>query len=300
VNTQLEAGWRATLTGRTAVISGGSRGIGLAIGRALGRAGCNVVLLAKTDRPHPKLEGTVHTAAAAIERDGGRALAVVGDVRDAADVDRCVAAADERYGGIDLVINNAGAIALQTIGELPPSRLQLMLDVNVKGTYHLIRACLPHLRRSEHPHVLTLSPPVVGDRRWFAGHAPYTLTKLGMTMLTLGLAQDEARHGIAANCLWPRTLIATAAVRNLLGGEERIARARTPEVMADAAATILASDPAARTGGSFIDDEVLLSAGVTDLDRYRVAPDGSLELDLFVDGWPDAAPTAATIRRRSV
>jgi citronellol/citronellal dehydrogenase len=302
VTTPLENRWRAALAGRTAVISGGSRGIGLAIGCVLGRAGCNVALLAKTDRPHPKLEGTVHTAAAAIEQSGGRALAVVGDVRNEEDVARCVAAAAARFGGVDLVVNNASAIALQPVGELAPSRMGLMLDVNVKGTFHLIRACLPYLRASDHAHVLTLSPPVLGNRRWLGGLAPYTLTKMGMTMLTLGLAQDEAGSGVAANCLWPRTLIATAAVQNLLGGDEKIERARTPAIMADAAATILAADPGVQTGRALIDDEVLLGAGVTDLDAYRVVPHGSLELDLFVDHEldPEALPCGDPLRRRSL
>ena len=275
----------SVLAGRTAVISGGSRGIGLAIGVALGRAGCNVALLAKTDTPHPKLPGTVHSAAEQIVEAGGRALAHVGDVRSEEDVERCVARTVERFGGIDMVINNASAIALAPIADLPPARLALMTDVNVRGTYLLTRACLPHLRASPRAHVLTLSPPLGNAGGWVAGHAPYTLTKMGMSMLTLGVARDEAEHGIGANCLWPRTFIATAAVRNLLGGDDQVARSRTPAIMADAALAILCADPREQTGEALLDDEALRRAGVTDLDRYRVAPDGELALDLFVDGW---------------
>jgi citronellol/citronellal dehydrogenase len=271
------------LRGRTAVISGGSRGIGLAIGTALGRAGCNVALLAKTDAPHPKLPGTIHTAAAQIEEAGGTALAVVGDVRSEEDVERCARATVERFGAIDLVINNASAIALAPIRDLAPSRFALMADVNVRGSFLLTRACLPFLRTSSHAHVLTLSPPLNCVSSWLADFAPYTLTKMGMTMLTLGLAHDEAEHAIGANCLWPKTCIATAAVQNLLGGNDQIARSRTPEIMADAASVILGDDPRRQTGEALLDEEVLRRAGVTDFDRYRAVPGGGeLAIDLFV------------------
>jgi NAD(P)-dependent dehydrogenase (short-subunit alcohol dehydrogenase family) len=276
------------LRGRSAVISGGSRGIGLTIGVALARAGANVTLLAKTDVPHPRLPGTIHTAVAEIERAaiaGAGALAVVGDVRRAEDVERCVAAAAERFGGVDIVVNNASAIALAPIADLPAQRFALMADVNLRGTFLLVQTALPHLRASDHAHVLTLSPPLGGAAGWVRGHAPYTVTKMGMTMLTLGLAADESAAGIGANCLWPRTFIATAAVRNLLGGDEQVGRSRTPEVMADAALAILRRDPREQTGEALIDDEALARAGVTDLDRYRATPDGDLALDLFVDGW---------------
>jgi citronellol/citronellal dehydrogenase len=271
------------LAGLTAVISGASRGIGLAIGTALGRAGCNVTLLAKTDAPHPTLPGTVHTAAEQVADAGGAALAVVGDVRREEDVERCVEATLARFGAIDLVVNNASAIALAPIRDLPPSRLALMADVNVRGTFLLTRACLPALRASGHAHVLSLSPPLDAVSSWLAGFAPYTLTKMGMTMLTLGLAADEAGHGIAANCLWPRTFIATAAVRNLLGGDEQVARSRTPRIVADAALAILGSDPRLQTGEALLDEEALRRVGVTDLDRYRaLASGGELAIDLFV------------------
>jgi citronellol/citronellal dehydrogenase len=276
------------LADRVVVMSGGSRGIGLAIAVALARAGARIALLAKTDQPHPKLPGTIHTAAAEIEAAGGEALPIVGDVRDDAQVEAFVAAAAERWGGIDVVVNNASAINLAPIADLPPKRYDLMLDVNTRGTYLLTRAALPHLRASGHAHVLTLSPPLTTDPRWLRGHAAYTVSKMGMTMITLGVAADEREHGVAANCLWPRTLIATAAIQNLLGGDEAMARSRTPAIVADAARAILERDPRTATGECHIDDEVLATEGITDLGRYRAA-EGDLALDLFVDGWPERA-----------
>jgi citronellol/citronellal dehydrogenase len=276
------------LQDRVVVMSGGSRGIGLAIAVALARAGARIALMAKTDQPHPKLPGTIHTAAEEIEAAGGEALGVVGDVRDDAQVEGFVAAAADRWGGVDVVVNNASAINLAPIADLPPKRYDLMLDINARGTYLLTRAAIPHLRESSHAHVLTLSPPLTTDPHWLRGHAAYTVSKMAMTMLTLGVAEDEREHGVGANCLWPRTLIATAAVQNLLGGDEAMARARTPEIVADAARAILERDPREATGNAYIDDEVLAEAGVTDLERYRAA-DGELALDLFVDGWPARA-----------
>jgi citronellol/citronellal dehydrogenase len=276
------------LQDRVVVMSGGSRGIGLAIAVALARAGARIALMAKTDQPHPRLPGTIHTARTEIEAAGGEAHAVVGDVRDDAQVEAFLAGAAERWGGIDVVVNNASAINLAPIADLPPKRYDLMLDINTRGTFLLTRAALPHLRESGHAHVLTLSPPLSTDPRWLRGHAAYTVSKMGMTMLTLGLAEDERSHGVGANCLWPRTLIATAAVQNLLGGDEAMARARTPEIVADAARAILERDPREATGNAYIDDEVLAEAGVTDLERYR-AGDGELMLDLFVEGWPARA-----------
>ena len=277
------------LEGRTVVMSGGSRGIGLAIAVACARKGANVALLAKTDQPHPKLPGTIHTAAEAIEEAGGKALPVLGDVRDDASVQGFVEQAVERFGGIDVVVNNASAINLVPIADLEPKRYDLMLDINTRGTYLLTRSALPHLRKSEHAHVLTLSPPLSPDPKWLKGHAAYTVSKMGMTMITLGVAADEAEHGVGANCLWPRTLIATAAVQNLLGGDAAMAQSRTPEIYADSALAVLERDPATCTGNAFIDDEVLAEEGVTDLEQYRAAPGGELALDLFVDGWPDPA-----------
>jgi citronellol/citronellal dehydrogenase len=274
------------LDDRTVIMSGGSRGIGLAIAKRVAREGARVALIAKTDQPHPKLPGTVHTAAEEIEEAGGEALAIVGDVRDEARVDAAVAETVERFGGIDIVVNNASAINLAPMRDLEPKRFDLMLDINARGTFVLSRAALPHLRESGHAHVLTLSPPLSADPKWLKGHAAYTLSKMGMTMITLGLAADEADAGIGANTLWPRTLIATAAVQNLLGGDEAMRMARTPEIYADAAFEVLQRDPRECTGNAYIDDEVLAEAGVTDLSGYQADPSGELALDLFVDGWP--------------
>jgi citronellol/citronellal dehydrogenase len=273
------------LKDRVVVMSGGSRGIGLAIAEAVAREGARVALLAKTDQPHPKLPGTIHTAAEAIEEAGGEALPMVGDVRDEAQVEAFVAKAVERWGRVDVVVNNASAINLAPIADLEPKRFDLMLNINVRGTHVLTRAALPQLRESDHAHVLTLSPPLSTDRRWLKGHAAYTVAKMGMTMLTLGVAEDEREHGVGANCLWPRTMIATAAVKNLLGGDAAMAVSRTPEIVADAAKVILERDPREATGNTYIDDEVLAEAGITDLDRYRFGTDGELALDIFVDGW---------------
>jgi citronellol/citronellal dehydrogenase len=279
-----------SLSGRTILMSGGSRGIGLAIAVRAARDGARVALIAKTAEPNPKLPGTIYTAAEEIEAAGGEALPIVGDIRDADAVDAAVAQTIERFGGIDIVVNNASAINLAPMRDLPVKRFDLMQQINSRGTFVVTRAALPHLRESSHAHVLTLSPPLSADPRWLAAHSAYTLSKMGMTMITLGLAADEAESGIGANCLWPRTIIATAAVQNLLGGDEAMRRARTPEIVADAAHAILVRDPRSCTGNAFIDDEVLAAAGVTDLDRYAAAEDTDLSLDIFVDGWPEGVP----------
>jgi len=270
-----------TLAGRTMIMSGGSRGIGLAIGIAAARRGANVVLLAKTDVPDPRLPGTIHTAAAEIEAAGGQALAVVGDVRDEDSVARAVEQAVERFGGIDICVNNASAIALASTEELPVKRFDLMTSIQLRGTYLLSRACLPHLRKGTNPHILSLSPPLNMDPRWLGQHPAYTLAKYGMSLLTLGWAAEYAEHGVAANCLWPETLIATAAVQNLLGGDSAMEKARTPEIVADAAVEILARPARECTGNTFLDVEVLREAGVTDLSQYGGT--GTLEYDIFVD-----------------
>lgn len=268
---------------RTVLMSGGSRGIGLAIATRLAAEGANVALLAKTDAPHPKLEGTVHTAAAAIEQAGGRALPIVGDVRDDAAVADAVARTVAAFGGIDVVVNNASAIALLGTEQLSLSRYDLMQDVNVRGAFSLVKHALPHLRRAANPHILTLSPPLDLDPRWFGPHVGYTLSKFGMSMLTLGWAEELREAGVAANSLWPRTLIATAAVLHLLGGEQAMARSRTPAIVADAARAILARPSRDCTGRFLIDDEVLAEEGVVDLEGYRAAPgDEPLAPDLFV------------------
>jgi citronellol/citronellal dehydrogenase len=273
-----------SLNGRVIFMSGGSRGIGLEIAKRAAQDGARVVLMAKTAEPHPKLPGTVYTAAQEIGEAGGEALPIVGDIRDAGAVDDAVAQAVERFGGIDIVVNNASAINLSPMRDLEVKRFDLMQTINSRGTFVVTRACLPHLRESEHAHVLTLSPPLSTDRRWLAGHSAYTLSKMGMTILTLGLAADEAEAGIGANCLWPRTIIATAAVQNLLGGDEAMARSRTPEIMGDAAHAILVRDPRETSGNTFVDDEVLAEDGITDLSGYS-APGADLTLDIFVDGW---------------
>jgi citronellol/citronellal dehydrogenase len=277
----------SSLEGRVMFMSGGSRGIGLAIAVRAARDGAKVALIAKTAEPHPKLPGTIFTAAEEIEAAGGEALPIVGDIRDENAVAAAVEQTVERFGGIDLVVNNASAINLAPMRELPVKRFDLMQQINARGTFVVTQACLPHLRESEHAHVLTLSPPLSVDRRWLAGHSAYTLSKMGMSMITLGVAADEP--GIGANCLWPRTIIATAAVQNLLGGDEAMARARTPEILADAAHAILVRDPAGCTGNTFLDDEVLAEAGITDLSGYA-AEGADLVLDVFVDGWPEGIP----------
>jgi citronellol/citronellal dehydrogenase len=279
-----------SLSGRTILMSGGSRGIGLAIAVRAARDGARVALIAKTAEPHPKLPGTIYTAAEEIEAAGGEALPIVGDIRDAESVEAAVTQTVERFGGIDIVVNNASAINLAPMRDLPVKRFDLMQQINSRGTFVVTRAALPHLRESSHAHVLTLSPPLSADPRWLAGHSAYTLSKMGMTMITLGLAADEAEAGIGANCLWPRTIIATAAVQNLLGGDEAMRRARTPEIVADAAHAVLVRDPRSCTGNTFIDDEVLAEAGITDLHRYAAAEDTDLSLDIFVDGWPEGVP----------
>jgi NAD(P)-dependent dehydrogenase (short-subunit alcohol dehydrogenase family) len=262
-------------------MSGGSRGIGLAIGIGAGKLGANVVLLAKTDTPDPRLPGTIHTAAAEIEEAGGNALAVVGDVRDEASVQGAVDRAVERFGGIDICVNNASALAIQGTEELSVKRFDLMQQIQLRGTFLLTRASLPHLRKAENPHVLTLSPPINLAPKWMGAHPPYTLAKYGMTLLALGWAAEYADAGVASNTLWPQTIIATAAVQNLLGGEDSMSKARGPEIMADAAMYIVTSPARERTGNTYIDVDVLRAAGVTDLSQYGGGDD--VVYDLYVD-----------------
>ncbi|MGN0100844.1 MAG: SDR family oxidoreductase [Dietzia sp.] len=270
-----------TLAGRTILMSGGSRGIGLAIALRAARDGANVAMLAKTDQPHPTLEGTVHTAAAEVEEAGGRALAVVGDVRDEASVQQAVDTTVAEFGGIDIVVNNASAIDLSPTPDLAMKKYDLMQDINCRGSFLLAKTALPHLEKSRAAHILTLSPPLNLDPRWAGSFLGYTIAKYGMSLVTLGLAEELKGRGIAANSLWPRTTIATAAVANLLGGQEMVARSRTPEIMADAAHAILTRDPRACTGNFFIDDDVLAEEGVTDFSAYG-GPLEELEPDLFL------------------
>jgi citronellol/citronellal dehydrogenase len=272
-----------SLHGKTIFISGASRGIGLAIALRAARDGANVALIAKTAAPHPKLEGTIYTAAEQIEAAGGQALPIVGDIRDEQQVADAVAQAVERFGGIDVCVNNASAINLARTEALELKRYDLMQDINVRGTFAVSRACIPHLRGRENPHILTLSPPLDLDPRWLGPHLGYTLAKYGMSLIALGLAAELREDGIASNALWPRTLVATAAVQNLLGGDEAMARARRPEVYADAAYAILNRPARECSGNAFLCEDVLVEEGVTDLSAYSYVPGAELAVDLFVD-----------------
>lgn len=269
------------LTDRTLIISGGSRGIGLAIGVAAAELGANVVLLAKTDEPHPRLPGTVHTAVAEIEAAGGKGLAVVGDVRKEEDVRRAVDAAVERFGGIDYCVNNASAIALDSTEELSLKKFDLMHEINIRGTFMLTQSCLPHLRKSPNPHVLTISPPLNMNPKWLGAYPTYTLSKYGMTLLSLGWAAEYAEVGVGVNCLWPQTYIATSAVANMADGAQQLESARSPRIMGDAAIEILSRPAKSTTGQCYIDAEVLTEAGVADLSRYGGGP--APTPDLFLD-----------------
>jgi citronellol/citronellal dehydrogenase len=272
------------LSGRTMFMSGGSRGIGLAIALRAARDGANVALIAKTTEPHPKLEGTIYTAAEQIEQAGGRALPLPGDIRNEDQVLDAVAKTAERFGGIDIVVNNASAIQIQGSETLPMKRYDLMQNINTRGTFLVSRACVPHLKKGTNPHVLTLSPPLNMKPHWFQHHLAYTIAKYGMSMCTLGMAAEYADDGIAFNSLWPRTIIATAAVQNLLGGDEAMARSRKPEILADAAHAILVRDSRSATGNFYIDDEVLAEEGVTDLSGYTYGDGSGLQTDIFLDG----------------
>ena len=272
-----------SLSGRTIFISGASRGIGLAIALRAARDGANVALIAKTGEPHPKLEGTVYTAATEIEAAGGQALPIVGDIRDEDQVQAAVDAAVERFGGIDVCVNNASAINLVGTEALELKRYDLMQDINVRGTFAVTRACAPYLRGGTNPHILTLSPPIDLRPEWLGPHIGYTLAKFGMSMLALGWAAEFADAGIASNALWPRTLVATAAVQNLLGGEAAMAKARRPEIYADAAYAILNRPSRECTGNTYLCEDVLAQEGVTDLNPYSYVPGAELQVDLFVD-----------------
>lgn len=270
------------LSGRTIVMSGGSRGIGLAIAEAAAKAGANIVLLSKTDTPHPTLEGTIHSAVAKINAAGGQGLAVVGDVREDSDVRRVVDAAVEAFGGIDIVINNASAINLAKTDDLDMKRYDLMQDINVRGTFLLSKTALPYLRQSTHAHILTLSPPLNLDPHWAGLHLGYTMAKYGMSLTTLGLAEELKGDGVGVNSLWPATLIDTAAIRSLPGGMKMIQAARTTDIVADAAMCILASTPSSVSGNFFTDTQVLELSGVTDLEKYSVNPQAQLIEDIFL------------------
>ncbi len=274
-----------SLQGKTMFISGASRGIGLAIAKRVAADGANVALLAKTAEPHPKLPGTVYTAAREIEEAGGQALPIVGDVRDPDGVQAAVAAAAEQFGGIDICVNNASAINLSPILDVPMKRFDLMNGIQVRGTYAVSQACIPHMIGRENPHILTLSPPIRMEPKWLTPTA-YMMAKFGMTLCALGIAEEMREQGIASNTLWPRTMVATAAVQNLLGGDESMARSRKPEVYSDAAYAVLTRPAREYTGNTLLCEDVLLESGVTDLSAYNCTPGAQ---DLGVDFWVDSA-----------
>lgn len=275
-----------SLNGKTLFITGASRGIGLAIALRAARDGANIAIAAKTDTPHPKLEGTIHTAAAAIEAAGGRALPLLVDVRDEDSVAAAIARTAETFGGIDIVVNNASAISLTRTPETEMKRFDLMHGINTRGTYMVSKYAIPHLARAENPHIVMLSPPLDMSEKWFAPHLAYSIAKYGMSLCVLGLAGELRRQGIAVNALWPRTTIATAAVKNLLGGEALMQASRTPEILADAAHALFCLPARDVTGRFLIDDSFLAEQGVTDFSKYRVTPGIPLAPDFFV---PDAS-----------
>jgi citronellol/citronellal dehydrogenase len=272
-----------TLKDTTLFISGASRGIGLEIALRAARDGANVALIAKTAEPDPRLEGTVYTAAKQIAAAGGQALPIVGDIRDESAVAAAVAATVERFGGIDVCVNNASAINLSGTEALEMKRYDLMQDINTRGTFVVSRACIPHLRRAENPHILTLSPPISLEPRWLGPHIAYTIAKYGMTLCALGFAAELRSDGIASNALWPRTLIATAAVQNLLGGNEAMAVSRKPQLYADAAYAVITRPSRECSGNTFLCEDVLAEQGVTDFDAYAYIPGATPQVDLFVD-----------------
>jgi citronellol/citronellal dehydrogenase len=267
---------------KTVVITGATRGIGKAIALKLAAAGANIVIAAKSVEENPKLGGTIYSAAKEIEEAGGKALPILCDVRDEMQVYSMVEKAVEKFGGIDILINNASAISLTNTEKTEPKRYDLMQDVNVRGTFITSQACIPHLKKSSNAHILTLSPPLNFDMKWFANHLPYTLSKYGMTMVALGLAAELKKYNIASNTLWPKTTIATAAVQNLLGGDVLINMSRTTDIVADAAFYILQKNSSEHTGKNYIDEEVLNEEGVTNLEKYSVVPGAELYQDLFL------------------
>ena len=279
-----------SLAGKTLFITGASRGIGLAIGLRAARDGANIAIAAKTAQPHPKLEGTIYTAAEDIERAGGKALPVVVDVRDEAMVKNALDATAQKFGGIDIVVNNASAIALTPVIDTEMKRFDLMHQINARGTFLVSKCAIAYLEKAANPHILMISPPLDMKEKWFAPHTAYSMAKFGMSLVVLGLAGELRPKGIAVNALWPRTVIATAAVQNLLGGNTMMQRARTPEIIADAAYMIFSKPAREFTGHFLIDDNFLAENGIRDFDRYRVDPTQQLALDFFVPA--EIAPPA--------
>jgi len=271
-----------SLSGKVLVMSGGSRGIGLAIALRAAHDGAKVAIIAKTEQPHPNLEGTIYTAAEEIRASGGEALPIAGDVRDDERVEAAIQQVVDQFGGIDICVNNASAIDLSTVESIAIKRYDLMQDINTRGTFVLTKACLPHLKQAANPHVLTLSPPLNLNPAWFGRNLAYAIAKYGMSMCTLGFAEEFKDYGVAANSLWPRTTIATAAIRNLLGGEEAMRRSRDPRIVADAAHAILTRPSRECTGNFFVDEDVLAEEGITDLSSYG-GVEGELQTDIFLD-----------------
>jgi citronellol/citronellal dehydrogenase len=280
-----------SLKGRTLFVTGASRGIGLAIACRAAADGANVAIAAKTAEPHPKLAGTIFTAAAEIEAAGGHALPLQVDIRDDAQVAAAIAGTVETFGGIDIVVNNASAINLSPAASIEMKRFDLMHQVNARGTFLVSKLAIPHLAKAANPHILMMSPPLDMREKWFAPHTAYTMAKFGMSMVALGLAGELRPRGIAVNALWPRTVIATAAVQNLLGGDAVMRASRKPEILADAAWRIFNKPAKDFTGNFLIDDSFLASEGVTDFDRYRVDPSQPLAKDFFVP--EDSIPPAS-------
>ena len=272
----------ASLKGKTIFITGASRGIGKAIGLRAARDGANVVVAAKTAEPHPKLDGTVYTAVKELEAAGGKALGCITDIRFEEQVQAAVDKAVQTFGGIDILVNNASAISLTGTLDTPMKRYDLMHGINTRGTFLTSKICLPHLVKASNPHILNISPPLAMLPRWFGPHVAYTMAKYGMSMCVLGMAEEFRNVGVAVNALWPRTSIATAAVHNLLGGDEAVRHSRKPDIMADAAHAILTRSSRECTGNFFVDDDVLREAGVTDLDRYAMEPGATLRTDIFL------------------
>jgi citronellol/citronellal dehydrogenase len=276
----------AGLAGRTLFITGASRGIGLAIALRAARDGANIAIAAKTETPHPKLAGTIHSAAAEIEAAGGRALPLACDIRDEAQVKAAIARTVERFGRLDIVVNNASAISLTPVADTDMRRFDLMHQINTRGTFMVSKLAIPHLARADNPHVLMISPPLDMKEKWFAPHTAYSIAKFGMSLVALGLAGELRAQGVAVNALWPRTTIATAAIENLLGGKETMRRSRKPDILAEAAYRIFLKPARSFTGNFLIDDSYLSDEGVTDFEQYRVDPTAPLQPDFFV---PDEA-----------
>jgi citronellol/citronellal dehydrogenase len=287
-----------SLKNKTLFITGASRGIGLAIALRAAREGANIAIAAKTDTAHPKLPGTIHTAAAEIERAGGRALPLVVDVREEEDVKSAIAKTAAHFGGIDIVVNNASAIQLTTVEQTEMRRYDLMHEVNARGTFMVSKYAIPHLAKAANPHILMLSPPLDMQEKWFAPHTAYSMAKFGMSLVVLGLAGELRPKGIAVNALWPRTTIATSAIRNLLGGDAVMRMSRTPEILADAAYAIFEQPAKSFTGRFLIDDSFLAAQGVTDFDKYRVDPTQPLAPDFFVPEMPPPPPGVVVDTKR--